>query len=176
MSEPTVVFCNAGPLMALGKLNRLDLLAEIYPQTQIPDAVYDEVVTQGSARGEADALVIRLFLRHHHWPIVSIASDALASFHPLVVLGKGETTVLALGQITPGALLLLDDASARREARRLQLRVQGTLGILTEAYRRRKLTRPQLELLLDEIVLRPDIWINTALCQQVLAQLPDLSE
>jgi predicted nucleic acid-binding protein len=40
-----VVVCNAGPLIALGKLNRLELLAELYGQVQIPRAVYDEAVT-----------------------------------------------------------------------------------------------------------------------------------
>jgi predicted nucleic acid-binding protein len=38
------VLCNSGPLMALGKLNRLDLLADLYGEVQIPHAVYDEVV------------------------------------------------------------------------------------------------------------------------------------
>ena len=52
--------CDAGPLMTLGKLNRLDLLVDLYRQVHIPRAVYDEVVTQGLARGAADAFVGRL--------------------------------------------------------------------------------------------------------------------
>ncbi|MCP4604561.1 MAG: hypothetical protein GY847_29235 [Proteobacteria bacterium] len=32
----SIVICNSGPLMALGKLNRLDLLAELYDKIQIP--------------------------------------------------------------------------------------------------------------------------------------------
>jgi predicted nucleic acid-binding protein len=42
---PTVL-SNAGPLMALGKLNRLDLLTELYEQVQIPRAVYTETVSR----------------------------------------------------------------------------------------------------------------------------------
>jgi predicted nucleic acid-binding protein len=38
-------------LIALGKLNRLELLAELYGEVQIPRAVYDEAVTQGLALG-----------------------------------------------------------------------------------------------------------------------------
>ena len=41
---PTIV-CDAGPLMVLGKLGRLDLLADLYGQVHILRAVYDEVVT-----------------------------------------------------------------------------------------------------------------------------------
>jgi len=42
------VLCNPGPLIALGKLNRLDLLAGLFGEVQIPRAVYDEVVNKGS--------------------------------------------------------------------------------------------------------------------------------
>jgi predicted nucleic acid-binding protein len=57
----TTVLCNAGPLIALGKLNRLELLAELYELVRVPRAVYDEAVTQGLALGMPDARTIRLF-------------------------------------------------------------------------------------------------------------------
>jgi predicted nucleic acid-binding protein len=56
-----MVLCNASPLMAPGKLNQLNLLACLFDEVQIPRAVYDEVVTQGLARGAPDALSIRRF-------------------------------------------------------------------------------------------------------------------
>lgn len=40
-----LVVCDAGPLMALGKLNRLDLLAAVFEEVHILYAVFDEVVT-----------------------------------------------------------------------------------------------------------------------------------
>jgi predicted nucleic acid-binding protein len=39
------VISNAGPLIALGKLNRLELLADVYGQVEVTRAVYSEVVT-----------------------------------------------------------------------------------------------------------------------------------
>ena len=68
----TTVLCNAGPLGALGKLNRLELLAELYGQVEIPRAVVDEAVTQGLALGMADALTIRLFWQAVGWPVVDV--------------------------------------------------------------------------------------------------------
>jgi predicted nucleic acid-binding protein len=159
----SVVLCNASPLMTLGKLNRLDLLADLFGEVQIPRAVYDEVVTQGLARGAADAFTVRLFWQRQQWPIVDVPETMLTAYVPPVILDPGELEVLAL--------VLLDDEIARAEARRLKLRLCGTLGILVRAFRQSLLSFDQAELLIREIAARPDIWIAPRLCEQVLASL-----
>lgn len=166
-----VVLCNAGPLMALGKLNRLDLLAGLFGEVRIPRAVYDEVVTQGLARGAPDALTVRLFWERQQWPIVDVPEDLLSAYVPSVSLDPGEIEVLALVQSLANPLVLLDDEIARAEARRLKLRLCGTLGILVRAYRHGLLSFDQAELLVSEIAARTDIWIAARLCEQVLASL-----
>jgi predicted nucleic acid-binding protein len=165
----TVVLCNASPLVALGKLNRLDLLAGLFGKVQIPRAVYEEVVTQGLVRGAADALTVRLFWQRQQWPIVDVPQTVLSAYRPPVVLDPGETEVLALAQSLPDPLVLLDDEVARAEARRLRLRLCGTLGILVRAHRGGLLSLDQAELLIGEIAARSDIWIAARLCNEVLA-------
>ena len=165
------VLCNAGPLIALGKLNRLGLLADLYGEVQIPRAVYDEVVTRGLERGAPDALTVRLFWQHQRWPIVDVADAVLSAYTPSVILDPGEIEVLALARTLTDPLVLLDDEVARAEARRLRLRLRGTLGILVHAYRQGLLSFAQVELLIHEIAARPDIWIGTKLCEEVLASL-----
>lgn len=167
----TSVLCNAGPLIALGKLNRLELLAELYDQVQIPHAVYDEAVTQGLALGAPDARTIRLFWQAKNWPIVKVSATMRAAYKPPVILDPGETEVLALARALRDVLVLLDDETARGEARRLKLRVRGTLGVLAQAYHAGILSRPEVELLLQEIAARPDIWIGAKLCEQMLQAL-----
>jgi len=157
--------------MALGKLNRLDLLAGLFGQVQIPRAVYDEVVTQGLIRGAPDALTVRLFWQRQQWPIVDVPEALLSAYAPPVVLDPGETELLALAQSLADPLVLLDDEVARAEARRLKLRLCGTLGILVRACRKDLLSLDQAELLIREIAARPDIWIAARLCEQVLASL-----
>jgi len=166
-----IILCNAGPLMALGKLNRLDLLAGLFGQVQIPRAVYDEVVTQGFVRGAPDALTVRLFWQRQQWPVVGVTEALLSAYVPPVVLDPGETELLALAQSLADPLVLLDDEVARAEARRLKLQVCGTLGILVRAYRQNLLSLDQAELLIREIAARPDIWIAARLCEQVMASL-----
>jgi len=129
------VLSNAGPLIVLGKLNRLDLLAALYDHVEITQAVYDEVVTQGQVRGMPDALTVRLFWRRLGWSVVQVPLAALEAYVPPVILDPGEIEVLALAQTLDDPLVLLDDEVARSEARRLRLRVRGTLGILAACRR-----------------------------------------
>lgn len=157
--------------MVLGKLNRLDLMADLYPEVQIPRAVYDEVVPRGLSRGAPDAFTIRLFWQRRAWPIVEIPVANFASYKPPVTLHRGEIEVLILAQMLNASLVLLDDEVARMEARRLGLQVRGTLGILVQAYHQGLLTFSQIELLIHEIAARPDIWISAKLCQKVLDSL-----
>ncbi len=70
-------------------------------------------------------------------------------------------------------LVLLDDEVARSEARRVNLRVRGTSGVLAQAYREQILTLAQTELLIGKISARRDIWISAKLCEQVLASLQE---
>lgn len=172
----SAVLCNSGPLMALGKLNRLHLLAELYDKVQVPQAVYNEVVSQGLARGAPDALVARLFWQRQGWPIVEVSPEVLSAYEPAVILDPGEREVLALAQTLPDPLVLLDDEAARTEARRLGLRVRGTLGVLVQAFREGLLSLSQVEWLLNEIAARPDIWIGSKLCSQVLRSLRESDE
>lgn len=165
------VICNSGPLMALGKLNRLDLLASLYGEVQVPQGVYDEVVTYGIARGESDALTVRVFWQQHRWPIVKVSQAIRLAYTPGIALDPGETEVIALARSLSDPLVLLDDEAARSEARRLKLPLKGTLGVLVQAYRQNILSFPQVEFLIQEIIARPDIWISAKLCEQIVANL-----
>ena len=166
-----VVLSNSSPLIAMGKLNRLEILAGLYSEVRIPRAVFDEVVTRGTARGDPDALSVRLFWQQQSWPVVDIPSALLSAYKPPIVLDAGELQVLALAQTIPDPLVLLDDEIARAEARRLKLATKGTLGVLVQAHRQSLLSYTEVELLLNEIAARPDIWISAKLCHQVLASL-----
>jgi predicted nucleic acid-binding protein len=52
---PTVL-CDSGPLIALAKINRLQLLLDLWGTVQITETVYQEAVVFGQAQGAPDAL------------------------------------------------------------------------------------------------------------------------
>jgi predicted nucleic acid-binding protein len=112
-----------------------------------------------------------LFWRRQGWPVVEVPKDVVSAYKSPVLLGPGEIEVLAWAQTRPNSLVLLDDEVARAEARRLKLRLSGTLGVLVRAYQSERLSFSQVELLLNEIAVRSDIWISVRLCEQVLASL-----
>lgn len=168
MTATRRIISNAGPLMALAKLNRLDLLANLYAEVEAPAAVYREVVTQGLARGAPDARIVQLYWERRGWPIIEVPERLLADFHSSVVLDAGEIEVLALASDDTNAMVLIDDDLARREARRLEVEAKGTLGVLVQAFRRKLVSFEETELLIQQIAARPDIWISTRLCEGVL--------
>ncbi len=171
MSQTPVIICNAGPAIALGKLNRLGLLADLYTEVLLPGPVYREAVVQGALRGEPDARLIRLFWQRMGWPVVPVDDELLNQVMPSLILGAGERAVLALSTQYQPVEVLLDDAAARAEARRMGIRTRGTLGLLVQAHRQQIITRLEIELLFQEISDRPDIWISAHLCRTVLAGL-----
>ena len=48
--------CQCHPLIALASLNRLQLLADLFEQVIVPEAVYHEVVVQGMGKQGATML------------------------------------------------------------------------------------------------------------------------
>lgn len=163
MSVPVVA--DAGPLIALSKLNVLPLLHLLYGQVLLPDAVYLEAVSFGERLGYEDARTLRSYFERQGWrPVSGIAVGAELEASKL---DKGEKESLALAAQSR-ALLLVDDESARHEARRRGVPVRGTLGVLIEAYRRGFLNAEQLRFYFQQLESRPDIWISPSLCRRLL--------
>ncbi len=120
------VISNTSPLQYLHQLDLLDLLPALYGEIVIPHGVTKEIAA-GRARGVSlpDPESI---------PWIRIQEVATAALLPLIPdLGAGEREVLALALERPHALVILDDALARRFAQRLEIALTGTLGLLLKA-------------------------------------------
>lgn len=123
-----VWIADASPLVVLGGVGLLDVLAALPTRLVVPEAVRDEVMrgpVDDRARewlsGPAGALVRR--------------PDPIPSSVALRGLGAGETGVFAAALALPEAAAVLDDDAARRFARSLGIYVIGTGRVLIEAKR-----------------------------------------
>lgn len=121
--DARVVVSDAGPLIALGRLDLLALLPKVFAQVQVPTAVLDECVARPD---NADAQRIQQAV-DRHW---LVACEAV----PIVKEGldPGECAAIARAlEISAG--LLADDQAARQYALEIGLHVIGTLGVLVLA-------------------------------------------
>lgn len=128
MIERAVI--NAGPLVALSLLEKLDVLPALFGEFWIPAPVYAEVVTAGLGRPGAMDLSAPQWRAH-----IRQASDP----DPLLVaeLDPGEASVIALARTLLPCLAIIDERRGRRIAQQIYgLPVKGTAGLLVEARRR----------------------------------------
>lgn len=162
---------NSGPLMALAKLNRLSVLKKLFQEVLIPQAVYEETVIRGMTQGYPDALAIKLFLERQGWQAVYVDHHGINKDLLKEKLDWGENESIQLAMNVKDAVLLIDDGEAREVARKQGVRTKGTIGILVEAFEKRLMDLEDIDLLLDQIQARDDIWISPTLCKEVLSNL-----
>ena len=150
---------NASPLILLGKINRLELLAALAPSFVIPAAVRSEILA-GPDLDPARTWVKSTAGSAHVVPEMPIPAEILAWD-----LGAGETGVLAFAASRVRSVCVLDDLAARNCAAVFQIPVTGTLGILLKAKVSGFIPRlkPEIELLLTVGSL-----LSPALIQQAL--------
>jgi len=159
------VVSNSSPLISLGKLDMLFLLKKLYGRVIVLQAVYEEVVIQSPEEDRKNALSVMNLINDGTIRVetIEIGKDVLSE-----TLGRGEIETIAYASKKGANLILMDDLLARIEARRRNLGVKGTIGILYEAYCKNFLDWISFQSVIQEIILRKDIWIHEDLCKEVL--------
>jgi predicted nucleic acid-binding protein len=156
-----IVISDAGPIIHLSLIGRLDLLPSLYGRVLIPGLVYREVVETGEdLPGSSE-------LRDAAWA-EQVEHDPEAVLFKLLrsELDPGEAAAICLAVEKEAALVLSDDRQARLLAQSLGFQVVGTLGILVEG-KRRALVSELAPLLLD--LKAKGVWLSTSLIQEVLS-------
>ena len=127
------VVSNSSPLIALARIQRLDLLPAIFKSVLIPPAVAREI--------SPSIPVLPTWLRIQAPSVLPPASLLRRR------LGDGEREALALAIELKADWIILDDLPARRSAEAAGLNVIGTLGTLVAAKRvgLLKSIRPELD-------------------------------
>ena len=128
-----IVIADAGPLIALARVDQLPLLPALFGEIVVTEAVATELlagVFTETARLKA-AFSASWCKQQPTVAALAARSANLASTH---LIGAGESSAMALAQhynehATP-ALVLLDDARGRRAAQRLHIAIIGTAGVL----------------------------------------------
>lgn len=151
---------NASPLIALGRIQCLDLLVDLAPAILIPDQVLNEIKAGSLKDPETPGIL------GWAWPFRAPrvpVPDPVAGWD----LGAGEAQVIALCLQGGSRQAVLDDGEARRCALTLGVSMIGTLGILLQAKRKGRLSavRP-----LTARLVSSGYYLDHALLEQVLAK------
>ena len=161
MAQP-LALVDASPLIGLAHVGGLGWLRKLYRKAAITPTVRSEVLTGLNRLGERE---IGAAIRARQISVLA----AEPSTPSLPGLGDGEATTLRAALAHgAGALVILDDLSARRAAQRSGIAVVGTAAVIVDAKRARliKAARPLFERLLDG-----GFRISDALVEAVLVEL-----
>ena len=110
------VITDASCLIALTRMDALDLLRQLYAKLIVTDDIYSEF-------GEPlpEWIGIKTVINKKYQQLLELHLD------------KGESSAIALAMEIEDVLLIVDDLKARKEAKRLGLPITGTLGVLYAA-------------------------------------------
>jgi predicted nucleic acid-binding protein len=125
-----IVIADTAPVNYLILIEAIELLPKLYGQIVIPESVLSEL---NAGRTPAP---VKLWVRNKpDW--LRVEKAALESLKETAAfLDAGEREAIALARTLHADLLILDERAGRREAKRLNLPVTGTLGVLRTASER----------------------------------------
>jgi predicted nucleic acid-binding protein len=159
----TIVVADAGPIIHLSLVGRIDLLPSLFGRLLVPETVYREVVETGEGLpGSAELREADWFERAPHDPRADLFRLLRAQLDP------GEAAALWLAASRKAALVLSDDRQARVAAESLGIAVRGTVGLLVQAKRQGHLSEIS-PLLLD--LKGRGAWISDKLIERVLREV-----
>lgn len=159
---------NASPLIGLARIDRLDLLRELYGELVIPQAVCQEVVVRGAGQPGAELIKAASWIKE-----MQVANRALVQgLSQELDSGEAEAIVLALE--VEAEVLLMDERLGRETARHLGLRYIGLIGVLLEAKHRGLVVR--VEPLLKALRTQAGFRIRDELYQRILEDEGEISD
>lgn len=122
-----VVIADAGPLLALAKLDCLHLLKKLFGTVLIPEAVQRECMAKSGEDSERIQQAIDCK------QLQVIPSDDISSMVLPRSLSDGEKEAICLAIQHENSLLIVDDQLARRQAAKLGLTFIGLVRVLAIA-------------------------------------------
>lgn len=145
------IVSNSSPLIALARIQRLDLVPAILQSILIPPAVAREIEPSIPALPA--------------WLSVKVPFQPTATAHVSGRLGDGEREAIALAIEIGADAVLMDERAGRRVAEEAGLKVIGTLGLLLEAKRAGHITTIRAEL---DKLLETSFFLSPQLYDQLL--------
>lgn len=125
-----IIIADTSPLIALAKINQLQLLPALFKTVRVTQAVVNECLN--SKTHDADVIQAAL---HSGW--LQYVENPVFKHHLSKSLGLGELSSIEYAlQLPEQTLLIMDDYLARKQALRCHLTIVGTAALLFMAQRK----------------------------------------
>ena len=157
-----IVVSDTTPLISLLKIQRLELLNELFDEVWIPQTVYEELVTNRKFASEAVEIIETDYIKKVE--ITDLKSVEL--LRRATGLDAGESEAIILSDEIRADILLMDEVKGRMVAKQMGLTIMGTIGILMTAYDEKLLSDEEI-LHCIEILQRNGRYISEKLYQQL---------
>jgi predicted nucleic acid-binding protein len=125
-----IVVSDAGPLIALGRIEQLNLIKQLYKNVLIPPAVHNELHCSADLPG---ATALQRAINDGWISIQSLPVKAKALSELRLILDAGESEAIVLAELVHCRFLLMDERRGRQVAKKRGLKVIGIAGVLLAA-------------------------------------------
>ncbi len=157
-----LVISDTSPITNLLKVNRLNLLKDVFGSVIIPDQVNRELLAWKEGGADISSY------QDAGWIEVAKPCNNQLFKELQIHLDIGEAEAIALAKEMKAEFLLIDERKGRKIARSLNLNAVGLIGVLLEAKRRGFVEK--VAPILDELRSNAGFWISDAFYNQVLSK------
>ncbi len=161
-----IVISDTTPIIALIKINRIDLLEKLFDEVLIPEAVFDELTTNSLFANETAIVKSSTFLKK-----TSVQNKkSLQILQAASGLDDGESQAIILADELKSDALIIDEKKGRKVAQQLGITITGTIGILIQAHNEGMISSDEIKQYLEQLK-NSNIRLSDSLIQQALAML-----
>ena len=161
-----IVVSDTTPLISLMKASRLELLATLFHEVLIPEAVFSELTANPRSQAEADQIRKAPYIK-----VVSVSEQkAVDVLRRSSGLDLGESEAIVFADDQKADVLLMDEAKGRKVAKAMGLYIMGTVGVLLFAFEKNVLTDSEVKEALEQLQ-QADRRIGDELIQYALRKL-----
>ena len=135
-----VIVSDTTPIITLLKINQLELLRDLFGVIYIPDDVYNELIIDDRFENEVKKIKESNYIIVKH-----INKDSVENIMKETTLDRGESAAICLYETqTEAAVLLIDEKKGRKIARKRNIKIIGTVGLLALSYKKGIKTKTEI--------------------------------
>ncbi|MCI4648600.1 DUF3368 domain-containing protein [Phaeodactylibacter sp.] len=158
-----IVVSDTSAITNLIQIDHLWLLREVYQNIIIPQAVYDELVSDTKNK---------LIIESLSWIKIKEVKENDITRNLKEVLDPGESEAITLALELDADFIIIDEKKGRKIAEDYGLRKIGLVGILVES--KRKGLIKEVRNLLEQLIEKANFFVSEKLYKDVLFQLNEL--